>query len=179
MNQQTDLSKKLRAHVSGHVGMATNTDNKLLLDAADEIERYYTGMLNWKHSAEAKDALAASGGNAAPVLTDEQIDTPEFMDLLNTFAHESSCEEYDEKKYKEARHALVNYIKVASAPNAALVAACTEGAQVNLPDFMEWIADRLEFVYGESPNVDFVRTCRDRAKKVRVALSAAGQEVKP
>lgn len=123
-------------------------------------------------------ALAASGGNAAPGLTDEQIDTPEFMDLLNTFAHESSCEEYDETKYKEARHALVNHIKAASAPNAALVAACTEGAEANLPDFMDWIADRLEFVYGESPNVDFVRTCRDRAKKVRAALSAAGQEVK-
>lgn len=75
----------------------------------------------WQDTRSA--ALAASGGNAAPELTDQQIDTPEFMDLLNTFAHESSCEEYDETKYKEARKALVNHIKAASAPNAALVAA--------------------------------------------------------
>lgn len=62
----------------------------------------------------------------------------------------------------------------AAAPNAALVEACTEGSQVNLPDFMDWLADRLEYVYNESPNMDFVRTCRDRAKKVRAALAQAG-----
>ena len=61
----------------------------------------------------------------------------------------------------------------AAGPDAALVKACTEGSQVNLPDFMDWIADRLEHVYKESPNVDFVRTCRDRAKNVRAALSGA------
>lgn len=47
------------------------------------------------------------------------------------------------------------------------------GAQVNLPDFLDWLADRLVIVYGESPNVDFVHTCRDRAKLARAVLAKA------
>ena len=51
--------------------------------------------------------------------------------------------------------------------------ACTCGAQINLPDFLDWLADRLVNVYGESPNVDFVHTCRDRAKALRAAIAKA------
>lgn len=52
----TDISQRLRDHATGGAKLATNTDNKLLLAAADEIERYYGGMLNWKKTAEKKDA---------------------------------------------------------------------------------------------------------------------------
>ena len=31
------------------------------------------------------------------------------------------------------------------------------------PEFLNWLADRLVFVYGESPNVDFVRRLREMA----------------
>jgi hypothetical protein len=63
MNKQTDLSKRLRAHATGGAMMATNTDNALLLAAADEIDRYYTGMLNWKVTAEAKDRTTVPIGD--------------------------------------------------------------------------------------------------------------------
>lgn len=48
---QTDLSKRLRAlaiHDSQPIG-------KLMGEAADEIDRYYGGMLAWKQTAETKD----------------------------------------------------------------------------------------------------------------------------
>lgn len=48
--QQTDLSKELRITASARFGAY---DNKMLLAAAEEIERYYTGMLAWKKTAEA------------------------------------------------------------------------------------------------------------------------------
>lgn len=64
--------------------------------------------------------------------------------------------------------------------NARLIAAApdfyhaaTAGAQVNLPEFLEWVADRLVHVHGESPNVDFVLTCQDRAKLLRAAIAKA------
>jgi hypothetical protein len=60
---------------------------------------------------------------------------------------------------------------IAAAPD--LLRSVTVGAEVNLPDFLEWLADRMVNVYGESPNVDFVLTCRDRAKGVRAAIAKA------
>jgi hypothetical protein len=60
---------------------------------------------------------------------------------------------------------------VAAAPD--LLRSVTVGAEVNLPDLLEWLADRMVNVYGESPNVDFVLTCRDRANGVRAAIAKA------
>jgi hypothetical protein len=37
----------------------------------------------------------------------------------------------------------------------------------NLEDFLEWIADRFVYVYGENPNVDFVVFLRKRAESAR------------
>lgn len=63
--------------------------------------------------------------------------------------------------------------------DARLIAAAPEfyhaaivGAQVNLPDLMEWVAARL-IRFGDSPNVDFVHTLRDRAKLLRSAIAKA------
>ena len=41
-----------------------------------------------------------------------------------------------------------------------------------LPEFLEWVADRLVRVYGESEHVDFVTSLRERAMKFRAALAA-------
>lgn len=41
---------------------------------------------------------------------------------------------------------------------------------MNTPDFLNWVADRLVSVHGESPNVDFVLSLRERAEAMRVAL---------
>lgn len=54
-----------------------------------------------------------------------------------------------------------------------LVAAIDEGAQVNTPDLMEWVAERFIFVHNESPHVDYVLSLRRRAEKLRKASEVA------
>lgn len=63
--RSTDLSKRLRAFAS-NLGFA---HSKIMIEAADEIERYYGGMLNWKATTEAKDGefVLACQSQAAPV----------------------------------------------------------------------------------------------------------------
>ncbi len=50
--RSTDLSRKLRAIATMPFSPA---DFVLFTQAADEIERYYGGMLNWKATADDKD----------------------------------------------------------------------------------------------------------------------------
>lgn len=50
----TDISKRLREWACERAIAAHYAD--LMLVAADEIERYYVGMMNWKATAEAKDS---------------------------------------------------------------------------------------------------------------------------
>lgn len=78
--RQTDLSKKLRLLYEA-LGHPHNVfDRRHLLQAADEIERYYGGMLAWKHTAEAKDrqlselAALERAEVRPPVLTDDAIE---------------------------------------------------------------------------------------------------------
>lgn len=66
--KRTDLSVRLRETADQHPGWKS-----LLTQAADEIERYYCGMLNWKRAA------------ATTVPASESIDTAEFRRL--TFAY--------------------------------------------------------------------------------------------
>lgn len=54
-----------------------------------------------------------------------------------------------------------------------LVEAIENGAQVNTPDLMEWVAERLIHVHGENPHVDYVLSLRTRAEKLRLASSKA------
>jgi hypothetical protein len=62
----TDLSKRLRAIADSVTGNnPAMVTPKCLADAADEIERYYGGMMNWKRTAEAKDREFAAT-QAAP-----------------------------------------------------------------------------------------------------------------
>ena len=60
---------------------------------------------------------------------------------------------------------------IAAAPD--LLTVLTNGAQLNMPDFLEWIAVRLVNVHGDDPNIDFVQTLRHRAKLCREAIAAA------
>ena len=60
---------------------------------------------------------------------------------------------------------------ICAAPD--LLACQTMGAEVNTPDFLDWIADRLVNVYQERPEVDYVLSLRERAKAGRAAISKA------
>lgn len=51
----TDLSKRLRAQAGESKMHLIAMDRKDVLDAADEIDRYYGAALAWKRSAQAKD----------------------------------------------------------------------------------------------------------------------------
>lgn len=54
------------------------------------------------------------------------------------------------------------------------VIACIENpAGKDLPSFLEWIADRLELVYGDNPNVDYVISLRKRAEALEELLNLA------
>lgn len=55
----TDISNRLRDVATGGDQYYTNTANSLLRAAADEIERYYGGMMNWKWNAQHKDTQMA------------------------------------------------------------------------------------------------------------------------
>lgn len=62
--------------------------------------------------------------------------------------------------------------------NARLIAAAPKLLDSHEPerggaDFLDWVADRLVNVYGESENVDFVICLRRRAAKAREAISQA------
>lgn len=50
---ETDISARLRQRAAG--AMANQDDAKLMLTAADECNRFYNGMMNWKANAQAKD----------------------------------------------------------------------------------------------------------------------------
>jgi hypothetical protein len=61
----TDLSKRLRGLYE------RDTSRHTFRQAADEIERYYGGMLAWKQTAEAKDASLAQLAERVAVLEQE------------------------------------------------------------------------------------------------------------
>lgn len=57
--------------------------------------------------------------------------------------------------------------------NADLLAAHEPDNDPSGPDFLEWIADRLVHIHGESPNVDFVLALRRKAARARAAIAKA------
>lgn len=59
---------------------------------------------------------------------------------------------------------------IAAAPE--LLEAQTMGAELNTPDFLDWIAARL-IHYGDNPNADFILSLRERAKSGRAAIAKA------
>lgn len=63
---------------------------------------------------------------------------------------------------------------IAASPD--LYESQTMGAQMNTPDFLDWMADRLIHVYGENPDVDFVLSLRSRANAGRKAIAKARGE---
>jgi hypothetical protein len=90
--------------------------NLEVLTAEAKLYRDLTGdamKLGYDGIPAALEALRAVQAEQAQAEVD--IDTPEFMDLLSKFAHEASCEQYDEAEYKAARKAIIDHIKAAYA----------------------------------------------------------------
>lgn len=54
----TEISERLRERATGGYTAVRTEDGALMLKAADEIERYYGGMVAWKRTAEKKDRSA-------------------------------------------------------------------------------------------------------------------------
>lgn len=84
--------------------------------------------------------------------------------------HEKSIKEVLQKHLPESipNHQVAE-LKKRSAKLARLEHAM-QGATLTLPEFLDWMTDRLIGVYKESPNVDFVLSCRIWAEKIREAL---------
>lgn len=62
-------------------------------------------------------------------------------------------------------------LESAAAPE--LLDAWTMGVELNAPDFLDWIADRLERVHGENPLYDYMHHLRNIAKAGRAAIAKA------
>lgn len=126
--------------------------------------------------AELRAALAASGGNAAPGLTDEQID--EICNVQEA-KYGQLCDTEDMRMFARA-------IEAASAPNAALVAALQNllhladefGIQSGVcccGDDMKRHGNPMDC--GHSPVDSGEYYTASAIEEARKALSAAGQEV--
>ena len=46
-----------------------------------------------------------------------------------------------------------------------------------LEDFLEWVADRLEYVYHDTPRIDFILSLRKRAKAARELRTPAPEKL--
>jgi len=73
---------------------------------------------------------------------------------------------------RETAHA--NARLIAAAPK--LLAAWTMGAELDVPAFLEWVADRMEFVHGENPLYDYMHHLRAIAQAGRAAINKATSE---
>jgi len=59
-----------------------------------------------------------------------------------------------------------------------LLEALTYGQTLNLPDMLDWVADRFVNVHGENSNLDFILSLRERARMSRAAINKALGETK-
>lgn len=59
-----------------------------------------------------------------------------------------------------------------------LLEALQHGQTLNLPDMLDWVADRLVYVHGENQNLDFISSLRNRARMCRAAIAKALGETK-
>lgn len=54
---ETEMADRLRRIVANHPGATIQVSAKTLTAAADECDRFYNGMMNWKTNAQAKDRI--------------------------------------------------------------------------------------------------------------------------
>lgn len=54
---ETEMADRLRRILANHPGTTVQVSAKTLASAADECDRFYNGMMNWKANAQAKDRI--------------------------------------------------------------------------------------------------------------------------
>lgn len=140
----TDISKRLREY-AGNNGYSHNNYADTMRAAADEIERYYGSMLNWKKTAEAKDAAPAAANGA---LTDER----EIFDRMYLSMHGFHTKAELDKEWH--RTGAMFCAALASGPDAALVKA---------------LESALAIINNEADPDEYA----DSLKAIRAALSGA------
>jgi Lar family restriction alleviation protein len=73
-DQPTELSTRIRKYAEQSWKFHTaNIKPSELIALSDEIDRYYTGMMAWKKTAEAKDAQFAAGPSEAQVMAAARV----------------------------------------------------------------------------------------------------------
>lgn len=75
-----------------------------------EVERAHAYAVNYAIAALARQAAGHYSDPHAFSLVREFLDTSDFLELLNTFDHESSCEEFNEKAYDASRKAIIDHV---------------------------------------------------------------------
>jgi hypothetical protein len=72
------------------------------------------------------------------------------------------------KLINEAYEEGINFgAKQAAAEAKAEVLEALDGPETKIEDFLEWVADRLQYVYKDAPRMDFIISLRERAKTAR------------
>ncbi|MES2048821.1 MAG: hypothetical protein V4447_10500 [Pseudomonadota bacterium] len=114
----TDISKRFRNWNRSDVATIVASD---LYAAADEIERYYSGMLNWKKTAEQKDMSISALQSQLSASQEENANFKNF--------HRSLCERFgyvhDEIDWRRDQVSLEEHI------NAKLVQLQEENASLS------------------------------------------------
>jgi hypothetical protein len=120
--RSTDLSRKLREAATGGKLCYSNVSNFMLHAAADEIERYYGGMLNWKSTAETKDAAHTS---TAADAKDASLEPERVFDIASKFFGWNSNE-----GWRKATQGTVNMVGLLSFAKEIRAAIATSADEV-------------------------------------------------
>jgi hypothetical protein len=89
----------------------------------------------------------------------------------------------DIRRLAECDPAIKEYLteqwdKAARTATLATLDAMHGISDTPIEEFLEWLADRLVYVYKESPNVDFVLSLRKRAEQAESLRTAAQEDTR-
>jgi uncharacterized Zn finger protein (UPF0148 family) len=122
-SKETDLSKRLREIVADKGADALSFLRHQMLLAADEIERYYGGMLAWKATAEAKDRATTTSASASAI---DLARLPEPLLAFDSWLNEPpSREVHEPNEVRNYRYEA--YHRWQDALTAAIAAQSKEG----------------------------------------------------
>lgn len=164
--QSSALTNERIIEIADQTRTAESRDGDYILPIsfAREIEKELARL-----STPTAQGTATSSSPAQVTGEPASIDTPEFLKLAEDFAFESSCEEYDEAKYRAARSDLVSFI------NRHIAAQATAGRDAILEEAAKVCeAERVE----ETSHGDecYNRAIRHATQAIRALKSHAAEQ---